>query len=184
MRDYWKAAFAWARRRTELLTWNKALTSVGLALATLIVQSSIGIRTWASIWLFAVATIVAYALVSALSLAWNTIARAPVALDTARGEKETALEAQVYELSGYARALGSLERREDDLRMWIPDYVKRKRDLHAWLKNVVPRGMNYRDYIEPLKAWANRPQSDIEITGEDAMSSDVKFTIRHLWFNM
>jgi hypothetical protein len=184
MRDYWKAAFSWAKERTELLTWNKAWTSLGLAVATLVAQSSIGLRTWASVWLFAAATIVGYALVSVLSLVWNTIARAPVALDAARAEVETELKAEVYRLSGYGRVLGSLERREDDLRTWIPEYVTKKRDIHPWLKNVVPRGLNYKDYIEPLKAWAIRPQSDIEITAEDAESADVKFKIRQRWFDM
>jgi hypothetical protein len=182
MRDYWKAAFTWARERTELLTWSKAFTSLGLALATLIVQSSIGLRTWASIWLLAVATIVAYALVSVASLAWNTVARAPLALDAARAEAQTALKAEVYRLSGYGRVLGSLERREDDLRIWIPEYVMKKHEVHAWLKNVVPRGLNYRDYVEPLKAWAGRPDSDISILAEDAESADVKFEIRKRWF--
>jgi hypothetical protein len=184
MRDYWKAAFAWAKHRTELLTWNKAGTSVGLAVATLAVQSSIGLRTWASIWLFAIATIVAYALVSLLTLVWNTVARAPVALNAAKAEEVVGLEARVYQLTGYGRVLGSLERREDDLRIWIPDYVRKKHDIHAWLKNVVPTGLNYRDYVEPLKAWAARPQSDIEVTAEDAESADVKFNVRQRWFDM
>jgi hypothetical protein len=184
MRDYWKAAFAWAKRRTELLTWNKAGTSVGLAVATLVIQSSIGLRTWESIWLFSIATVVAYALVSLLSLGWNTIARAPVALDAAKAEEVVGLQARVYQLSGYGRVLGSLQRREDDLRIWIPDYVRKKHDTRAWLKNVVPASLNYRDYAEPLKAWATRPQSEIEITAEDADSADVKFKVRQRWFDM
>jgi hypothetical protein len=184
MREYWKTAFAWAKIRTELLTWNKAATSVGLAVATLVIQSSIGLRTWTSVWLFGIATVVAYALVSLLSLGWNTIARAPVALDAAKGEEVVALEARVYQLTGYGRVLGSLERREDDLRIWIPDYVRKKRDTHAWLKNVVPSALNYRDYVEPLKAWAARSQSDIEITADDPASADVKFKIRQRWFDM
>src|ERR1700737_1021155 len=77
MRNYWKAAFTWAREQTELLTWSKALSSLGLAVVTLIVQSSIGLRTWTSVLLFAVAAIVAYVLLSVLSLLWNTLARAP-----------------------------------------------------------------------------------------------------------
>jgi hypothetical protein len=60
----------------------------------------------------------------------------------------------------------------------IPEYVMKKHEVHAWLKNVVPRGLNYRDYVEPLKAWADRPDSDIEILAEDAESADVKFEIR------
>jgi len=184
MRNYWKAAFTWAREQTELLTWSKALSSLGLAVVTLIVQSSIGLRTWTSVLLFAVAAIVAYVLLSVLSLLWNTLARAPVALDAARAETETVHQAELYRLSGYGRVLGSLERREDDLRIWIPEYVRNQRETHAWLRSVVPRSLNYRDYIEPLRAWANRPQSDIEITAEDAESADVKFKIRQRWFDM
>src|SRR5215210_6944516 len=98
MRNYWKAAFNWARERTELLTRSKAFTSLGLALVTLIVQRSIGLRTWGSVWLFAAAAIIAYALLSVLSLVWNTLARAPVALDAARADAQSALQAEVYRL--------------------------------------------------------------------------------------
>ena len=133
--------------------------------------------------LIAVCAVAANVLALPAVYLFNLVVRAPVALDAARAETQVALESQIYDQSGYFRAFRSKERREDDLRPWIAAHVKKTRDVHMWLTQIVPKAGNFKDYIEPLTDWASRAESNIEIESEDP-SGDVKFKITRPWFDL
>lgn len=184
MLEYWKRAFVWAGGNTELLTRGKLVTSLGLAVVNLVMQAGAGLRPWNATWQFIGVTLVAYVVVTAASFAFNACVRAPVALDTARDNEEIALRNEVVKHSGYAQAIGGIERREDELRrMWVPDFFRKTLDSRIWLGHIVPEGKDFRDYIDPLKQWADRAPNEITISKKDPSSGDVQFKIRQKWFD-
>ncbi len=185
MREYWTRASVWS--------WNDAKTRVALlkAFSRILVSLAGAAAGWAifgigkpkDLVLVAVCAVAANVLALPAVYMSNLVFRAPVALDAARAETEAALESQIYELSGYFRAFRSKERREDDLRLWIAAHVKKTRDLHMWLTQIVPAAGNFKEYIEPLREWAGRAESNVEIESEDP-SGDLKFKITRPWFDL
>lgn len=95
------------------------------------------------------------------------------------------LRAQVAAHTPKARALPTLKRREDDLRVWIERAIKGGSQAHMWLGQLVPPTHDFHDYVEPLEAWAARNDHEIIIEYDDKSADgtrDIHFKVRRSWW--
>jgi len=162
------------------LGWKKA----GAAVIALVIDAGARIKVGASTPSIAtkavLAGLIAYTLLAILEYLWK-VTYVPVTYNRQYGETVTALRKDLEIQTGWRRVLGTNASRKDDLLVWIPDYVRKTRQEHGWLRHVTPPEVDYREYVDALREWAG---NEIQIVDEDQAKGDVKFKIRQRWFEM
>jgi hypothetical protein len=188
MRAYWKRVFARAWADTKrFVAPHKTLYTVSVSMGG-------GALSWAIFgadrpnnWALLAFCVVAANLFGAVVAYMVNLVRAPALLDADRATAEATLRA---ELARYVeKSPKSVKRQIADLKTWIPQWADANKTMRMWLGQVVPPGIDHRDYIKAFLTMVNTSQVDAVITGGDPTwdwpktePNDIEFKVRTRWW--
>jgi len=140
IRRYWREVLAETWKDTDLLSWRKALTTLGISALGFFLQWVIGVRAFYLTLQIIGTVIVAYILVAVISFAGNLI-RAPVVRDSQSEQEIESLLAQLGKKISNEQLLGQLVRFSEEghsqlQRCKMEFFEEWQTDADSWATNV------------------------------------------------